>query len=121
MFWKRFDSSQLKGKGLLIEGDPTTRRTKRWPHLFLVLKSWKKIHLVKVHTGLPCYRLICLRSDGVCKVYYKPIYSKIIRVGVRHEDCRFYAIDGEGREITVTSLEQNLDRNSKAYGDLMIV
>ena len=122
MFWKKFDLKKVKGEGVIIKGDPYTHKSRWWNYILLATVFWRKIWVLEIRTNSPSFRLVCVQEgEGVCRIYRKSIYDKIIRVGVRREDCCFFAIDDDGGEIPVVVLERNLDRNTEAYSDLLIV
>ena len=121
MFWKRFDSKELKGEGILIEGNPKVWKSRWWNYLLLVAFLWKRVCVLRVHAGDSCYRLAYVRGDGVCKIYRKPIYGTIIRVGVRHEGHHFFAIDEKGNGIDISIVDQDLDLKDNDYAGMLLV
>lgn len=117
LMWKDFDASLMKG--VLVTGDPDAKKSRRWNYLLLLLVYWQKACLLKVHTSDP-YQLGYVMDDQIGKIFSKPFYHNLVRIGVRRENCRFFAIDGDDREISVT-IEKKFDRNSSEYSDIRIV
>lgn len=89
-------------EGTPIDGDLTQPRTRWWNHLYLALWGWKMTIVFEVNS-----------SDAAIgyQVGYKPStggpaqlktivsHDKYFRMKLGREDCRFYAIGPEWREI----------------------
>lgn len=107
MSWKSYDGSI---KGTRVEGDSSVPSTygdlqHSWlrllRHLWLFLFVWKAVAVfhVSYEDVRKGYRIGFVPLTGDAKIMKKLVHDRGFRVRRGGEDCTFFAVDPDGREI----------------------
>ncbi|MFA5185054.1 MAG: hypothetical protein WC551_01050 [Patescibacteria group bacterium] len=107
MGWKKFDGSRVHGNR--AKGDKTVPPTRWWNHLYLKFFRWHKVTIYMVPDGIVCYRVGYKPEVGPAMLREELMTSRKFAVRNGHEDCVFYAVGSDGREIIILELEQCSD------------
>lgn len=117
--WKEYDARGVKG--ILVRGDLNAPKLRRWNYLWLVNFRWKRACVLKVNTR-ELYGIGYISPDGIARVYYKRFVSSLTQFNKpillfcrRREDCKVFAFNSAGKEVRLTPIKDDVDRNDSAY------
>jgi len=107
MAWVKFNASRIRGT--LAKGDKSVPPTRWWNRRYLQLFCWNKMTVFMVPEGIESYRVGFKSLTGDAELNEEVLTSRKFAVRNGFEDCIFFAIDRDGREITLLELEQTRD------------
>lgn len=107
MSWITIDASQIHGT--LAKGDKSVSPTRWWNRRFLQLFRWTKVTVFMVPENIASYRVGFKPQTGEAELSEEVLTSRKFAVRNGHEDCVFFALDSDGREIVLLELEQTRD------------
>jgi len=98
--WKSFTAFQPKG--FFIRGDAKATPTKWWNHLWLVLFGWTKVAVLRA-ADAPAEGWLIGYRDFTGKQLVRTTLIKVmdVRMLIGHEDCTFFAVTKEWKEISL--------------------
>ncbi len=105
MGWKKFDGSKINGAR--AKGDKTMPKTRWWNRRILQEFFWRKATIYMVPDGIACYRVGFKAEGGACELQDDLMTSRKFAVRNGFEDCIFFALGSDGREIILLELEQS--------------
>jgi len=102
MTWKVFEG---KVQGLNVAGDPAMPATKWWNKWFLLLFVWKKQSVLRVRVN-QAYRLGFIPRKGKPRILTNKLAYSELKVRNGREDCIFFAVGVDGKEVPLELVEQ---------------
>ena len=96
--WSKFDGAV---QGTMVEGDRTVPATHWWNHWWLVWRGWQTVSVFEALTDKP-FRVGFRNQWGKAYLRSSPLTDRVFNALVGFEDCTFFAIDEDGREVPLT-------------------
>lgn len=98
--WPIFQQAD-KMQGILVEGDSTMPRTRWWNHAYLVLFGWKLGTVLEIKERSQPFRVGYKSQDGPARISPDECHpdDRVFAVRNGHEDCVFFAVGRDGREL----------------------
>ncbi len=107
-----------KVTGVRVEGDKTVSPTRWWNHLWLVLVGWKVVTVFEVSAedAEQGYRIGYIAFDGKTMVESTVHHDRRFRMKNGHEDCSFFAVTINGREVPLTIITRTVKNDATHQG-----
>lgn len=104
MNWSKFSRAV---EGRLIKGDKTVPPTTKWNYYWLRWFVWKRVVVFEVDREAAGrgFRVGFKKPDGEAEVCLATCYSHRYKMRLGHEDCIFFAVNEQGREIPLKVVE----------------
>jgi len=113
--WKKFDG---KAVGVKVEGDSNVRPTTFVNRPYMQWFGWKTVAVFRVSAEIAKagYRWGYIPTAnglaiGVPMLSVEVFHDKVFRVRVGREDCTFFAVDADGKEVGLVFVEKTTKKN----------
>ena len=115
MSWNNYDGPAV---GTTIAGDKDAPPTRWWNRWYLALFGWKTVTVFEVsrEDAMRGYSVGYIDFDENAKVEVETSYDRHFRMKNGYEDCAFFAVNSEGKELRLKVVSRTTVDNS-IYAD----
>lgn len=119
MAWKVYHGN---AQGVVAKGDPRVPRTRWWNWPFLAWFTWKQVTVFQVMAldASKGYRVGYRPGKGKARYSTTILQTTRFKVKNGREDCAFFALDLEGKEVEIMIVRQS-SVDSETFKDVPLI